>query len=393
MSLATIQPMAATTVPPGWMLEALERACTTSEKKCEVCGNPWPHKNPRAKLCPDCRKRRRRSGERPTRLFVCLNPSCQMPFAARIYHKNSPPKFCSFDCRPRIIAGKRHVRLLLQLKEARRLKRIKACVRCGSEYDPVKTGTLAPQACPTCYSVWKEERRAARIEKTKARRAALVSPCQRCGEGFTPCSEPCGQRSAFGPLGKYCHDCRAIDDRIEKYGTAYEYVNPCVVFRRDGWRCQHCGCATPESLVGNTKLPKTPTLDHILPFARGGAHSYANTQLLCRACNSRKSASIKLEPKLVGVVDYTPFQVARNPAKAKSQKPKKCACGCKETFIPFLNGNAEYKSGHWNRTTERRVHLSRTNRRYRELLDLGMLPYRLHELEWYVPTPCPEFIS
>jgi len=33
------------------------------------------------------------------------------------------------------------------------------------------------------------------------------------------------------------------------------------------------------------------TLDHIIPLALGGPHTDANTQLLCRMCNSKKSAN------------------------------------------------------------------------------------------------------
>ena len=49
-----------------------------------------------------------------------------------------------------------------------------------------------------------------------------------------------------------------------------------AVFDRDGRNCQRCG-ATDDL-----------TLDHINPFARGGATTYDNLQTLCRSCNSAK---------------------------------------------------------------------------------------------------------
>ena len=49
-----------------------------------------------------------------------------------------------------------------------------------------------------------------------------------------------------------------------------------AVFDRDGRKCQRCG-ATDDL-----------TLDHINPFARGGATTYDNLQTLCRSCNSAK---------------------------------------------------------------------------------------------------------
>ena len=38
--------------------------------------------------------------------------------------------------------------------------------------------------------------------------------------------------------------------------------------------------------------PLSPELDHIHPVSKGGAHSYANTQCLCRQCNAGKSDSL-----------------------------------------------------------------------------------------------------
>lgn len=49
-----------------------------------------------------------------------------------------------------------------------------------------------------------------------------------------------------------------------------------AIFERDGWQCLHCG--SQESL----------TLDHIIPFSRGGTTSDDNLQTLCRSCNSKK---------------------------------------------------------------------------------------------------------
>lgn len=40
-----------------------------------------------------------------------------------------------------------------------------------------------------------------------------------------------------------------------------------------------------------------PTLDHIIPLARGGAHSLRNIQLMCRSCNSSKGSKTMKEWK------------------------------------------------------------------------------------------------
>ncbi len=45
----------------------------------------------------------------------------------------------------------------------------------------------------------------------------------------------------------------------------------------------------------------------------GGAHSYANTQRLCKTCNRYKHNKLEREPKLVGIVNLTPYKIAKNP--------------------------------------------------------------------------------
>ena len=64
-------------------------------------------------------------------------------------------------------------------------------------------------------------------------------------------------------------------------------VDPFVVFEQAGWHCCYCKVPTPKELRG-TRKKTAPELDHIVPLSRGGEHSYANVQLLCRACNGDK---------------------------------------------------------------------------------------------------------
>lgn len=121
------------------------------------------------------------------------------------------------------------------------------------------------------------------------KRAGLVSrtiECRECGSAFEAarkkaycCSPECSKR-----FSRRCRD-------YAKRTTAlpFEKLSPRSVFERDGWTCQECGVPTPEAKRGTTE-PNSPELDHILPLSRGGTHTYANVQCLCRQCNMRKGA-------------------------------------------------------------------------------------------------------
>lgn len=71
-----------------------------------------------------------------------------------------------------------------------------------------------------------------------------------------------------------------------KRGVTAESVNRRVVFERDSYICQLCG----EPTQGKYPDPRSPTIDHIVPLVKGGAHSYANTQCAHYGCNARKGA-------------------------------------------------------------------------------------------------------
>ena len=53
-----------------------------------------------------------------------------------------------------------------------------------------------------------------------------------------------------------------------------------LVYARDQGRCCHCGSA--EAL----------SVDHIVPWSKGGSHDESNFQTLCRRCNSKKGARV-----------------------------------------------------------------------------------------------------
>lgn len=67
-----------------------------------------------------------------------------------------------------------------------------------------------------------------------------------------------------------------------------EDVDPLAIFTRDEWMCQLCGTEVDRTL--RYPDPRSASLDHVAPLARGGAHLPDNCQLAHLSCNSRKGA-------------------------------------------------------------------------------------------------------
>ena len=75
--------------------------------------------------------------------------------------------------------------------------------------------------------------------------------------------------------------------RAQKMALPSEVVVPSKVYVRDRWKCGICGNAVDKEVTWPD--PLSPSLDHVIPLARGGHHTYANTQLAHLVCNIRKS--------------------------------------------------------------------------------------------------------
>ena len=75
--------------------------------------------------------------------------------------------------------------------------------------------------------------------------------------------------------------------KARRYGVAYMPIRKLGIFERDGWVCGICSAPVDRVLSWPDRL--SASLDHIVPFARGGAHVDSNVQCSHLVCNIRKA--------------------------------------------------------------------------------------------------------
>lgn len=148
-----------------------------------------------------------------------------------------------------------------------------------------------------------EQRRAAGVPWQASRKKRIVT-CVVCGAGFETvqnvahcCSAACVRQSQIARnshLKKSPAEKRLVKQarwhrrRARKASAPIiEKVDLLSVCQRDGWTCWICGDVAPEELRGKSH-PWAPTVDHIIPLARGGSHTAANLKCAHLSCNSRK---------------------------------------------------------------------------------------------------------
>jgi len=171
-------------------------------------------------------------------------------------------------------------------QERARMDRMRLCVTCGIQCVPTSRGACS-RVCAKGLPI---------------KSSLPIRPCVDCGEAFQPwrisasqckaCNKRKHKRLARKRSGnKHC-------DRARLKGAPRDYgLGPVKVFERDGWHCRICGKSTPKRLQGK-QLPDSPTVDHIVPFAMGGGHTWDNVQLACHACNMDKGATVRGQLRL-----------------------------------------------------------------------------------------------
>lgn len=179
------------------------------------------------------------------------------------------------------------------------------CKTCGHEFDRY-VDLKYETTCPVCREAElrrkAEERKAIRVEadERKAAKLQVDRTCRECGATFHSeyenaayCSPECRRKhdnkaaNARHKRNGYssCHRKRA-----RNYGCVYDpSVNLKRLIERDGLTCYICGKrCDPNDLSWGTSGPNRPTLDHVVPLAKVGGHTWGNVKVCCGECNSAK---------------------------------------------------------------------------------------------------------
>lgn len=195
-------------------------------------------------------------------------------------------KWCSEACRVRAYRASNPDKCELQKKR-------------GREREAAKRAAKGPYPkCLNCVRPLKSRRDnfkyCNRPECQAVRKKCSATSGAKCSIGA--CSRPsiarglCGSHYVLEWRRMNPEKAAAINHRRRalKRDAFVEDVDLIVVLERDKWICGLCG----EKIPKNAKFPHSSyrTMDHILPLALGGLHSYANVQAAHYGCNSAKGS-------------------------------------------------------------------------------------------------------
>lgn len=142
----------------------------------------------------------------------------------------------------------------------------------------------------------KQEIKRRKQKSIGARKQPVIRACRECGREFVAssaknvyCSKGCYKRanSRISTTRK--------DTRLYQNGKPDLSITLAKLYERDGGICNVCGivCDWHDINVRDDGVmiagESYPSIDHVLPIAKGGRHEWSNVQLLCRHCNAVKS--------------------------------------------------------------------------------------------------------
>lgn len=254
-------------------------------RPCPYCGVPMEH--PRRMQCgaPDCERRfnneraagwlrdyKERTGE-PYRYKYEHEHICEA--CGKAWTSRDPgTRFCSGACANSVRTW------------------VRTCERCGSQWTAkAPTARFCSPRCADADVYARSARSQVVLYTGTAPRPVIVLPPLRARwyAGFSAvgaesfihnmpqtitCTDRCSIRLA------------SARRRAVERSAFVENVSRWKIYERDGWRCQLC--RKPVDRDKSVPHPLAPTLDHIIPLARGGTHEPANCQCAHFLCNSLK---------------------------------------------------------------------------------------------------------
>lgn len=270
---------------------------------CVVCGEDVKPKSPRGRQSKYCSGRcrdRAKATARAARHRATYVPRSERGASAR-YSRTCVICESSFEsrttraiyCGPRCQDRGRHARRVAsgrwaERNAAKRKHPSRACSGCGGPV-AVRDNTAEHPRCRKCWSEEHDRSRSRRrrdralnkIENaargTSGKLGVLTSgTCLRCGARY------CGLPSH---TSAYCSTkCRrAVAHRPRKRPNIKPNRRR-YVYERDGYRCHVCGGLTDPTAPW--RLPRAPSLDHVVPWSEGGDDGPANLRCAHRGCNA-----------------------------------------------------------------------------------------------------------
>lgn len=229
---------------------------------------------------------RRKGEERPRQLArTAPSPCVQCGRPIKVKQRGCTPKYCSRSCRETWNKenSPNHGAAARAKREAKIQANLEAypdptCAWCGGPCERNDMG-VPPKFC----------KKSCRDSSSRAKilaegRQCEVSGCQNSVSAGQRCATHHAQQWREQNPEAYLEVRGAYN--LRKLGATVDEIDRQTVFERDGWTCGICGGSIDPELRWPDRM--SAQVDHVVPLAKGGDHSWENVQAAHFSCNAKK---------------------------------------------------------------------------------------------------------
>lgn len=211
------------------------------------------------------------------------------------------------------------------------------CYQCGKELEGRKKKYCSIECQRKASNKKNKEKREAE-RKGKLRKGVCVV----CGKEFETLQP--SQKTCTKACSKTYKNYRN-DHRLNKDNIVDKDITLATLYERDKGICYICKRECDWNDKKGFTVGKTyPTIEHLIPLARGGKHSWSNVRLACHECNSKKSATIPNDVKQLIPPNEIAYALARS-IKSRSKRVKQLTRNGELIAIYDSTADAERKTG------------------------------------------------
>lgn len=264
-------------------------------KQCLQCGNDYVSKSKTSKYCS--RKCLYESARTLTRVFKC--EECSKEFKEK---GNSNNRFCTRECSFKNMNDNKLSNILTteELKKrakdkSKRNRKLVAscnlhecsCIYCDTIFYSKKGKKHCSKEC---------RMKASRVNSALSRGYKIERICNVCSKDFNyldsphynQCSDKCFNVHQKIQKRKNRTQSQKHNKRARRLNAVYELgITIKKLLMRDGNKCLICNKKVLEVNVSGYHK-ENATIGHIIAMANGGSHTWANIQMECMECNTKK---------------------------------------------------------------------------------------------------------
>lgn len=248
------------------------------------CGNAVYIKKRR--LCQSHYNRFMAYGDLKDKLGVGACGECAEPVVHRA-KKGPPARYCSYDCKRKAAytrrlesGGYERDREKQRAAFVPKPRTDRPCRNCGAAFTAKKSD--AEFCSSACYNRHLDENNPKRCTEADCDRGVRAKGL--CSMHWRRQARADGREA--NPVWNERRKAGYHKRRAQKSTTQVEDIEPRDIYERDIWLCGLC--STPVDPDVAWPDPMSPSLDHIQPLSKGGAHTYENVQLAHLTCNVSK---------------------------------------------------------------------------------------------------------